>query len=53
MTINELLKEIKDLFGDVEYKATSSTGQVFKSRGYDDRVQVKQKQQAKPDIADW
>ena len=53
MTINEFLKEIKGLFGSVEYKATSVTGQVFKSRGYDDRVQVKQKQQAKSDLADW
>ena len=53
MTVNEFLKEIKGLFGDIEYRATSATGQVFKSRRYDERVQIEQKQQAKSDIADW
>ena len=53
MKVNEFLQEIKGLFGDIEYRATSATGQVFKSRGYDDRVQVKQNQQTKSDLADW
>ena len=37
MTINDFIKEVKALFGDVEYKATSKQGQVFKSRRYDEK----------------
>ena len=37
MTVNDFIKEVKALFGDVEYKATSKQGQVFKSRGYDEK----------------
>ena len=37
MTINDFIKGIKELFGNVEYKATSKEGQVFKTRGYDKR----------------
>jgi hypothetical protein len=41
MTINEFIKECKKLFGnDIEYKATSKNGQVFKTKGWrDDKVQ--------------
>jgi len=36
MTINEVIKEFKQLFNDVEYKATSNEGKVFKSKGFDE-----------------
>ena len=37
MTINEFIKECKKLFGnDIEYKATSKDGQVFKTKGWKD-----------------
>jgi hypothetical protein len=41
MTINEFIKQCKKLFGnDIEYKATSKNGQVFKTKGWrDDKVQ--------------
>ncbi len=41
MTINEFIKQCKKLFGnDIEYKATSKDGQVFKTKGWrDDKVQ--------------
>jgi hypothetical protein len=41
MTINEFIKECKKLFGNnIEYKATSKNGQVFKTKGWrDDKVQ--------------
>jgi hypothetical protein len=41
MTINEFIKECKKVFGDdIEYKATSKDGQVFKTKGWrDDKVQ--------------
>ena len=40
MTINEFIKECKKVFGDdIEYKATSKDGQVFKTKGWrDDKV---------------
>ena len=34
MTINELLKEMKKSFPNMEYKATSKEGLVFKSKGW-------------------
>ena len=37
MTINDFIKEIRALFGNIEFKATSKQGQVFKSKGYDKR----------------
>jgi len=38
MTVNDFIKSVRDLFGDgVEYKAKGNNGQVFKSRGYDER----------------
>lgn len=37
MTINNFIKGIKELFGEVEYKATSNDGRVFKTKGYDKR----------------
>lgn len=38
MTVNDLIKSVRELFGDgVEYKAKGNNGQVFKSRGYDER----------------
>jgi len=46
MTINEFIKECKKLFGnDIEYKATSKDGQVFKTKGWrDDKVVANQRQ---------
>lgn len=43
MTINDFIKECKKLFGnDIEYKATSKDGQVFKTKGWrDDKVDIK------------
>ena len=41
MTINEFIKQCRKLFGsDIEYKATSKDGQVFKTKGWkDDKIQ--------------
>ena len=37
MTINEMIKQLKKHFGnDIEYKATSKDGKVFKTRGWKD-----------------
>ena len=46
MTINEFIKQCKKLFGpDIEYKATSKDGQVFKTKGWrDDKVGINQRQ---------
>ena len=46
MTINEFIKQCKKLFGnDIEYKATSKDGQVFKTRGWrDDKVVANERQ---------
>jgi len=46
MTINEFIKECKKVFGDdIEYKATSKDGQVFKTRGWrDDKVVANERQ---------
>jgi hypothetical protein len=40
MSINKFIKQCKKLFGsDIEYKATSKDGQVFKTKGWrDDKV---------------
>jgi hypothetical protein len=48
MTINEFIKRCKKLFGDdIEYKATSKDGQVFKTKGWiDDKVVANQRQLA-------
>jgi len=41
MTINNFIKECKKLFGnDIEYKATSKDGQVFKTKGWHDDKMV-------------
>jgi len=41
MTINDFIKECKKLFGnDIEYKATSKDGQVFKSKGWRDDTKI-------------
>lgn len=53
MSANNFLKQIKELFGDVEFKATMNDGKVFKSKGYDDGILTDKKQQAKSNIADW
>ena len=41
MTINDFIKECKKLFGDdIEYRAMSKDGQVFKTKGWkDDKIQ--------------
>ena len=46
MTINEFIKQCKKLFGnDIEYKATSKDGQVFKTKGWrDDKVVANKRQ---------
>ena len=37
MKINELIKKLKETFGDdIQYKATSKDGQVFKTKGWID-----------------
>jgi hypothetical protein len=53
MSANNFLKEIKELFGKVEYKATMNNGQVFKSEGYENAILTNKKQQRKTNIADW
>lgn len=35
-TINQFVGEIKNVFGDVQYKAVSNDGQVFKSKNWVD-----------------
>ena len=38
MTINDFIKECKKLFGDdIAYKATSTDGVTFKSKGWSDK----------------
>ena len=41
MTINEFIKQCKKVFGDdIQYKAVSKDGQVFKTKGWrDDKIQ--------------
>jgi hypothetical protein len=41
MTINEFINQCKKVFGnDIQYKATSKDGQVFKTKGWrDDKIQ--------------
>ena len=47
MTINDFLKAIQKHFGEVEYKATSKDGLVFKTKGWrDDKVVANQRQLA-------
>lgn len=44
MTVNEFIKLMRKSFSDVEYRATSKDGQVFKSQGWDkanDRIQAR------------
>jgi hypothetical protein len=41
MTINDFIKECKKLFGDdIQYKAVSKDGQVFKTKGWRDDKMV-------------
>lgn len=35
LTANEFIKEFKRTFKDVEYKATSKEGKVYKSKNWD------------------
>ena len=38
MMIKDFIKEVKKTFGDdVEFKATSKEGKIFRSKGYDKR----------------
>ena len=35
MTVKDFIKEVKKVFGeDVEFKATSKEGKIFRSKGY-------------------
>ena len=34
-TVNQFIKQMKNLFSDIEYRATSKDGIVFKSKGWD------------------
>jgi hypothetical protein len=44
MTINEFIKQCKKVFGDdIQYKATSKDGQVFKTKGWRDAQVVANK----------
>ena len=46
-TINDFIKSIQKHFGNVEYKATSKDGLVFKTKGWrDDKVVANQRQLA-------
>ena len=37
MTINELIKQLKETFGnDIQYRAVSKDGKVFKTQGFND-----------------
>jgi hypothetical protein len=45
MTVNDFIKNIKELFGDVEYKATSIDGKVCKTKGYDENNSQNNKRQ--------
>ena len=48
MTVNDFIKEVKALFGNIEYRATSKQGQIFKSGGYDEKnAQAHAKKQAR------
>lgn len=41
MTINDFIKECKKLFGDdIQYKAVSKDGQIFKTKGWRDDVKM-------------
>jgi hypothetical protein len=41
MTINDFIKECKKVFGsDIQYKATSKDGQVFKTKGWKDDTKI-------------
>jgi len=43
-TVNKFIKEMKTLFSDIEYRATSKDGQIFKSSGWDkanERIQMR------------
>jgi archaellum biogenesis ATPase FlaH len=43
-TVNEFIKQMKSLFSDIEYRATSKDGRVFKSQGWDkanNRIQIR------------
>ena len=46
MTINEFIKQCKKVFGnDIQYKATSKNGQIFKTKRWkDDKVNINQRQ---------
>ena len=40
MTINEMIKKLKETFGDdLEYRAVSKDGKVFKTQGFEDARQ--------------
>jgi len=40
MTINKMIKKLKQTFGDdLEYRAVSKDGKVFKTQGFDDARQ--------------
>lgn len=37
ITINEMIKKLKETFGDnIQYRAVSKDGKVFKTQGFDD-----------------
>ena len=37
MTVNEMIKKLKKTFGDdLQFKATSKDGKVFKTQGFDE-----------------
>jgi hypothetical protein len=44
-TINDFIKAIQKEFGNVEYKATSKDGLVFKTRGWKDAKVVANERQ--------
>lgn len=39
-SINQFVSEVKNAFGDVQYKAVSNDGQVFKSKNWVDDIKT-------------
>ena len=54
MTVNGFIKQMKELFGDIEYKVSSIDGRVFKTKGYDEKIsQNNRRQKFGSDKCNW
>ena len=38
MTIKEFIKEVEELFGKVEFKATAKDGSIYRSKNYEKEI---------------